>query len=355
MKVTKLFGIVIGLHMGVIALLIVQPGCTTTTPPSRSYAQKETIKPAPAIESGDLMDTEGMDPAFNAGIEAERFEPSRPEGEFSSSGLEPFESMQPEEGPVVAIAEDSFSSHTVVSADSLWKISRKYNVDLNDLIEVNGLDKNAVLQIGQVVKVPVEGSQAAVSTITPDTYQPTAMSSGVSKYTVQAGDTLSGIARKNGSSIAQIKAANNLSSDIIRLGQELVIPESSAPASISASVVNASGATHTVQAGEYPSTIAKRYGMTTTELMELNGISDPRTLQVGRVLQVNGSAAPETVVETAAPVVEPQPSALPAETEGPVELRVIESEPVELVPAEPEISEADFDNAVNVPVVRMQE
>lgn len=354
MKVTKLFGIVIGLHMGVIALLIVQPGCTTTTtPPSRSHAQKETIKPAPAIESGDLIDAERIDPAFNAGIEAERFEPSRPAGEFSSSGLEPFESMQPEEGPVVAIAEDSFSSHTVVSGDSLWKISRKYNVDLNDLIEVNGLDKNAVLQIGQVVKVPVEGSQAAVSTITPDTYQPTAMSSGVRKYTVQAGDTLSGIARKNGSSIAQIKAANNFSSDIIRLGQELVIPESSAPAS--ASVVNASGATHTVQAGEYPSTIAKRYGMTTTELMELNGISDPRTLQVGRVLQVNGSAAPATVVETAAPVVEPQPSVLPAETEGPVELRVIESEPVELVPVEPEISEADFDNAVNVPVVRMQE
>ena len=45
-----------------------------------------------------------------------------------------------------------------------------------------------------------------------------------SKYTVVKGDTLSAIARKKGSSVAKIKAANGLSSDLIRLGQTLKIP-----------------------------------------------------------------------------------------------------------------------------------
>ncbi|MGB0344774.1 MAG: LysM peptidoglycan-binding domain-containing protein, partial [Coraliomargarita sp.] len=148
-----------------------------------------------------------------------------------------------------------------------------------------------------------------------------------------------------------------------RTGQELVIPE--AAVSASASPVAASGATHTVQAGEYPGTIARRYGMTASELMELNGISDPRALQVGRVLQVRGSAAPATApvpttlpepaVDAQLPAAAPEAVALPAETEGPVEIRVVNSEPVELVPESPEIPEADFGDVVDVPVVRMQE
>ena len=161
MKITKLFGIVIGLHVGAIVLLIVQPGCTTTTPPTKSHTQKETMDPAPVIEDGSLIEAvrfdEGMDPEFNSGFEGERFAPTRPESEFTSSGLEPLEPMSPAlESPVVSIAEESFTTHTVASGDSLWKISRKYSVDMKDLIAANGIEKDTVLQIGQVINVPVE-------------------------------------------------------------------------------------------------------------------------------------------------------------------------------------------------------
>ncbi len=52
----------------------------------------------------------------------------------------------------------------------------------------------------------------------------TAKKSSGSRYTVVKGDTLSAIARKKGSSVAKIKAANGLKSDLIRLGQSLKIP-----------------------------------------------------------------------------------------------------------------------------------
>jgi LysM repeat protein len=51
-----------------------------------------------------------------------------------------------------------------------------------------------------------------------------AIKSSGSRYTVVKGDTLSAIARKKGSSVAKIKAANGLSGDLIRLGQSLKIP-----------------------------------------------------------------------------------------------------------------------------------
>jgi LysM repeat protein len=49
-------------------------------------------------------------------------------------------------------------------------------------------------------------------------------SSSGSRYTVQKGDTLYGIARKKGSTVSRIKSANGLSSDVIRPGQSLKIP-----------------------------------------------------------------------------------------------------------------------------------
>ena len=374
MKITKLFGIVIGLHVGAIALLIVQPGCTTTTPPTKSHTQQDTIDSTPAAEDGSLIEAvrleEGIDPAFNSGMEEERFAPTRPESEFISSGLEPLEPMSSvTDSPVVSIAEDSLTSHTVVSGDSLWKISRQYSVDMSDLIAANGMDKNAILQIGQVINVPVESSQAAVSTVTPDSYQPTTLTSGSTSYKVQGGDTLSGIARKHGTSIGQIKAANNLSSDIIRIGQELIIPVASetpaASPSVSAPSPSVSGQTHTVQAGEYPGTIAKRYGMTSSELMTLNGISDARNLQVGQVLQVNGSASvaappvlttfPEPVADEVVPANAPTVSTLPIEVDGPVEIRSVEGDPVDLSATTVEEPDLDFDSTASVPVTRLQD
>jgi hypothetical protein len=122
--------------------------------------------------------------------------------------------------------------------------------------------------------------------------------------------------------------------------------------------------THTVKSGEYPGKIASQYGMTTDELLALNGITDPRKLQVGKVLKVSGSDSaanvdsPVPVVTTTmmqidSPIMTAVPEAgpSPVTTTGPIEIKVIESDP--LVEGEATEIESDemSEGAIEIPVI----
>jgi LysM repeat protein len=431
MKVSKVFGCVLGLHFGVIAVLLFQPGCQTNQPPTRTYSQGQTLNQAqtntqgainaqrqtvdqgrtyipeqtfrsqvqgasrsgdPALIPARRADGEGgLDAAFNAGFEDD-FAPGGNEfGEFDDvAPITPLPSGSGRgqmAGQMVDVAGASFETYTVKKGDSLWSISRRYNLPINELYEANGLNQQSVLRIGQQIQIPVEGSSAAINTVSPDTYQPTSFNQGSTDYTVKRGDTLSKIANQFDTSVRAIKAANGKTSDLIRVGESLVIPvganasgpsspsgastSSPAPTSrVSATSAISASRTHTVKAGEFPATIARQYGMTTGELLALNGITDPRKLQVGQVLKVSGSgsaanvdsrtetvvspsAATSSSVSTTRPAPAPRPA--PAASSGPVEIRVIEADP--LVEGEATQIQADelFEGAVEIPVIRLEE
>ena len=360
-------------------MLLVQPGCHTKQPPTRTYSQERTsgglIK---AIGQGSGS---GLDSAFNAGFDDGS---AAPDGnEFSE--FDAITSIAPlsDGGQIVPVAGPSFETYTVKKGDNLWTIARRSNVSLNELYAANDLDTTSILSIGQQLQIPVEGSTATVTAPSPDTYQPTSFNQGSTEYMVERGDSLSKIANQFDTSVRAIKAANGLSSDLIRVGDKLVVPVSSsstgtspatsaAPSgSISSSSTapsfSASGAhTHTVKSGEYPGKIASQYDMTTDELLTLNGITDPRKLQVGKVLKVNGSSStanvdpPAQVVTTtieASPTVmtEPVSTEAPSSTTSivPIEIKVVESDP--LVEGEATEIEPDemFEGAVEVPVIRL--
>ncbi|CAA6692922.1 MULTISPECIES: LysM peptidoglycan-binding domain-containing protein [unclassified Lentimonas] len=399
MKISKVFGCVLCLHLGVIAVLIGVPGCGTTQPPTQTYQQNRTTTSSqnyqqprstnltvskskegliPATREGGAID-----PAFNAGFDASsdgRYAPNRPETEFVE-----FDEVTPQLEPIVSesvvptveVAGSSFDTYTVKKGDSLWAISKSQNVSLNELYAANGLNKNSVLKIGQQIQIPVEGSTATVSAVTADAYQPSNYNMATETYTVKGGDNLSNIAAKYNTSVSAIKASNNKSSDMIRVGEQLVIPVSGSSASrtstapkptpapkVSTTSVDASGI-HTVKAGEYPATIARQYGMTASELLAINGITDPRKIQIGQKLKVSstGSAANiATKTETIAAPVAPKPAAVKvtgptvtASNNGPVEIRVVEADPL----VEEDIVEintdAMFENAVEIPVIRMDD
>ena len=135
-----------------------------------------------------------------------------------------------------------------------------------------------------------------------------------STYTVVKGDTLSGIAHKNGTTVTALKQSNNLSGDTIRVGQKLTIPsplesgqkeavtpkkavhKKAAKAAPKKAVIEAAadavaGGQYVVEQGDMPVTIAKKLGIKTQELLDANPGLDPKKLQIGQKLNVPGVAA----------------------------------------------------------------
>ena len=367
MKISKVFGFVLCLHLGVIAVLIVQPGCGTTQPPTQTYQQNRTTglveqqlseSLIPATSTDDLLD-----PAFNAGIdvsETSRYAPNRPDAEFEEETPQ----LEPIVAETVDVAGPSFQAYTVKKGDSLWAISKRYNVSLNELYAANDLNKNSVLKIGQQIQIPVEGGTATVTTVAADAYQPSDYNMATDTYTVKGGDNLSKIAVKYNTSVRALKAANNKTSDLIRVGEKLMVPVAgttggsatvTAPAPVAvieqpASAISADG-THIVKAGEYPATIARQYGMTTSELLAINGITDPRKMQIGQKLKVSSTDSAANIVTKPAAVAAAEPTVVVASSDGPIEIRVVDADPL----VEEDIvdinTDALFENAVEIPVI----
>ena len=117
----------------------------------------------------------------------------------------------------------SFYIHTVESGDTLIAIALEYGVLLDTILDANDLSKDDLLHIGQELIIPL-GADVNLPTATP-----TRLPSGgfnIITHTIQAGDTLGGIAVLYDTSIADIVEANALSGpdEILNIGDVLVIP-----------------------------------------------------------------------------------------------------------------------------------
>ena len=138
--------------------------------------------------------------------------------------------------------------------------------------------------------------------------QPPADVQPVKGYTVVKGDTLSSIAKKNGTTVKALTAANNLKvTSSLRLGQKLIIPgKASVSESASAPAVGGGSAetlAYTVKSGDTLSSIARHAGSTKAAIKTLNKLKSD-VVRPGQVLMLpaGGAAAPSaTVSETAAP------------------------------------------------------
>ena len=149
--------------------------------------------------------------------------------------------------------------YVVKSGDTLYAIAQKYGTTVDNLKSINDLTTDS-LAIGQILKVPTESNE-----IDNDT------------YTVKSGDTLYGIANKYNTTVDAIKALNNLTSNTLSIGQTLKIPSNSD----SAVTTN----TYTVKSGDTLYGIAQKFGTTVDELKTLNNLSS-NTLSIGETLKV---------------------------------------------------------------------
>lgn len=126
-----------------------------------------------------------------------------------------------------------------------------------------------------------------------------------SQHRVRAGENLGVIAREYGLSVAELRDVNGLKNNRIRAGQTLLIPlpygamppsgsDSGEPSVRGKSTMRG---TYTVRSGDNLSTIARRFGVASTDLQKWNTL-DGNKLKVGQTLRV---AAPSTEEKSAAP------------------------------------------------------
>lgn len=151
--------------------------------------------------------------------------------------------------------------------------------------------------------------------------------SASSSYRVVQGDTLSSIAARFGTTWSALAAANHLSDpNFIYPGQVLVLGGGSAGAS-TAYTPSSSGGTYTVRAGDTLSSIAARFGTSYQSLASINGITDPNVIEVGQVLRLSGAqSAPAgspaaTAPRSAASAPAPAPASAPASSRAQVAVR----------------------------------
>ena len=114
-----------------------------------------------------------------------------------------------------------------------------------------------------------------------------------SKYTIKRGDTLSTIARRHHTTARAIRDVNGMSSNFIRAGDTLVIPNSEigAPVSVVAEAKSKAASTdlYIVRPGDNLRTIARRAGTSTSRLIALNNLDPNVPLKIGQTLQLSTS------------------------------------------------------------------
>ncbi len=113
-------------------------------------------------------------------------------------------------------------------------------------------------------------------------------------YVVQAGDSFAKIARRAGSTAQKIADASGLEIDsILHLGQKLTIPAATPPVATPAEEValEAPGKSHTVQAGETFTSIAKKHGVSSAALMAANPTVQATSIRLGQLIRLPESPA----------------------------------------------------------------
>ena len=159
--------------------------------------------------------------------------------------------------------------YTVKAGDTLSTIASRYGVSVVRLKRANRLSGDS-LRIGDRLEIP---TQVAVS----DAPKRVAKSR---THRVRSGESLYTIGKRYGVSVDRLKAANGLRRNTIRVGQELVIPARS-----SGGATASEGKVHRVRSGDTLSEIARRYGTTVSKLRSANGLTSNR-LRIGQELKI---------------------------------------------------------------------
>ena len=153
--------------------------------------------------------------------------------------------------------EASTGDYIVEPGDTLWNISKRFNITVDELKAANNLETN-LLSVGQVLVIPNKQEEVEDQYIT---------------YIVKQGDNLYAIGRQYGLSPNELMEYNNLTSNLLSIGQTLRIP------------VTDTDITYIVKRGDTLYSLARTFNTTVDSIKNKNELTS-NTLSIGQILKI---------------------------------------------------------------------
>lgn len=150
--------------------------------------------------------------------------------------------------------------YTVKAGDSLWGIAKKYGTTVDYLKAINNLSSN-LLSVGQKLKVPDSTSND---------------NNNDNIYIVKSGDTLYSIANKYNTTVSNLMNINNLKTNLLSIGQEL---------KLKTTPIQNTETTYIVKSGDTLYSIAKRFNTNVNDLKNKNNLTT-NLLSIGQQLKI---------------------------------------------------------------------
>ena len=162
---------------------------------------------------------------------------------------------------ISAIAKyiEKANTYTIKKGDTLYTIAKKYNTTVDNIKQLNNLSNNN-LNIGQIIKIPEHKEETKTE--------------NEKIYIVKKGDSLYKIAKEYNTTVNEIKKINNLTSNLLSIGQKLQVPNAQDNYSI-----------YIVKKGDSLYKIAKEYNTTISEIKKLNNLTS-NLLSIGQQIKI---------------------------------------------------------------------
>lgn len=210
-------------------------------------------------------------------------------------------------------------TYQIKDGDTLGSIARAHGVERSDLLAANRLSEGQPIYIGETLVIPGSPEAAPTPANEPTKVAETSKPADATKksvvvgetkkaptaaagtHTVAKGDTLTSIAKKHGTDVNSLKAANGLKSDVISLGQKLKLPSAASTVSTGTAPANQDAnyaydnpllkadetyGYYTVRKGDNLYALARDFFSSMNELQRLNRLGSSTLIHPGDELIV---------------------------------------------------------------------
>ena len=166
--------------------------------------------------------------------------------------------------------EATYVTHTVRRGETVSGIAERFRTSISAIARMNNLRGNYLIRQGQRLKVPGGSASASTSrTLIQDGEQQV--------YVVKRGDSLYVIANSFSTTVNKLKKDNNLTSNLLRVGQKLTLQ----------SAIPGNSVQYTVKSGDIPANIARMHEMNLDVFLQMNGLNIRSKIYPGQKLWVS--------------------------------------------------------------------